>query len=475
VVVQSYDPAFVYSESDKDLLAYVSNHISAALQHQASEKKLHYQALHDPLTGLANRLLFLERLGHALERMARAEIKHAVLFLDLDKFKAVNDSFGHGVGDDLLIEAGNRILGCLRKEDTLARLGGDEFAVLLEDTDPLQVVGVARRISNRLQRPMEIQDHGISISSSVGVALIESNDSPPAEILERADSAMYQAKKQGPGRVVVHDQNAPGGANPNTFSQRDIATAMERDEFELYFQPILHLDTGVPHGLEVLLRWNHPERGLVCPDDFIPTAESSGLIVEIDRHVLKRAAGQIAKWQEKYSPPLSVSVNLSGQEFSSPHLVQQVAEIYRDNRLQPGALCLELTETALIQNLESAGTIIRELHQLGAELSLDDFGTGYSSLSYLHRFPMHTLKIDRSFVATMNTSAWQDNPIINTIIALGKALDMRIVAEGVETEAQQAALLKLGCDLGQGYLFAKPMPKDAVEEWLDQAFAKPQK
>jgi len=472
VVVQSYDPAYRYSESDKELLAYVSQHISTALQHKTTEQKLHYQALHDPLTGLANRLLFIERLGHALQRMDRNQVCHAVLFLDLDKFKAVNDTMGHAVGDDLLVETGGRILGCLRKEDTLARLGGDEFAVLLEDTDPLKVVNIARRIGTNLQRPFEIQNHAVSVSSSIGVALVENNDTPPAELLEQADNAMYQAKKQGPGRVVVFDGTQQTNHEEDTQIQRDIATGLEGDEFELYYQPIVWLATGAPYGMEVLLRWNHPKRGLVAPDIFIPVAESSGLILELDRYVLACTAKQLVKWQKRYSEPLSVSVNLSGQEFSSPHLVREVATIYKRSKLRPGALCLELTETALIQNLDSAARIITELHQVGAELSLDDFGTGYSSLSYLHRLRMHTLKIDRSFVATMNTNAWQENPIINTIIALARALDMQIVAEGIETQAQHTALQKLGCRLGQGFLMAKPMPKNALEAWLDQALSK---
>jgi diguanylate cyclase (GGDEF)-like protein/PAS domain S-box-containing protein len=425
-----------------------------------AEERLLHEAFHDMLTGLPNRALFMDHLKLSVERGKRREDRlFAVLFLDLDRFKIINDSLGHMVGDQLLVGIARRLEICLRPGDTVARLGGDEFTVLLEDLASVtEAIDVAERLQKALALPFNLNGHEVFATVSIGIALSSTGYDRPEEVLRDADTAMYRAKMLGKARHEVFDKTMHARAMNLLQMESDLRRAIERREFILHYQPIVELETGTIRGFEALIRWQHPERGFVSPDEFITIAEETGLITPIGQWVLEEACRQIRLWQDEFPqfPPLQVSVNLSSKQFINSNLTEQIRRILRETNVQPQSLKLEITESMVMENFETAVEMLEQLRTLGLEFSIDDFGTGYSSLSYLHRFPISTLKIDRSFVSRMIENN-ENAEIVRTIIMLARSLKMNVVAEGVETRDQLAQLALLECEYGQGYYFSRPL------------------
>ena len=430
------------------------------------EEELRRQAFHDSLTGLANRALFADRLEHALARTRRFGQPIAVLFIDLDDFKTVNDSLGHGAGDRLLIAVAGRLVGAVRTGDTIARMGGDEFAVLIEDpAEAGAPTAVAERLLAALEAPFEHGTKELFVHASVGVAASTSSGQTADDLLRDADVSMYTAKSNGKNRVEVFVPSMHEAALARLALKGDLERALERNEFALVYQPIMNLETGRIAGVEALLRWHHPRRGTVGPTDFIPVAEETGLIVPLGRWVLEQACQQARAWDGETSKRLTMSVNVSARQIQEPGYVAEVAQVLAATGLAPERLTLELTESVLMQDVEATATTLGSLKALGIRLAIDDFGTGYSSLSYLRRFPIDELKIDRSFVATMNAGPDQ-SALVRSILKLGETLHLETVAEGIEEADQLAELQTLGAGLGQGYYFAKPLTPDAVSTFL---------
>lgn len=425
-------------------------------------------ALHDPLTGLPNRALFMERLEKALSRTKhKADYQFAVLFLDCDRFKVVNDSLGHLVGDELLIAFAKRVQKALSSRlepfpsivNTLTRLGGDEFAIIVEQINDIGTATlVADRILQDLSHPFQLSRHEVFMSASIGIALGNINYEQPEYLLRDADTAMYHAKTFGKARYHVFDPAMHHEAIQLLQLETDLRKAVNQQEFQVYYQPIVALNTGKIAGFEALVRWNHPHRGFISPLDFIPVAEETGLITQIDTWVMREACQQLQIWQEQKltQEPLTISVNLSGRQFSQSNLIEQIDEIFQKNQLSPQSLKLEITESVLINNSQSAMAIIQELKKRQIQLSLDDFGTGYSSLSYLHCFPINTLKIDKSFVKRMEESQ-KNMGLVPAIMSMAHTMGIKVIAEGIETSGQLAQLRALNCDFGQGYLFSRPV------------------
>jgi diguanylate cyclase (GGDEF)-like protein/PAS domain S-box-containing protein len=430
------------------------------------EDQLTWQAFHDPVTGLPNRLLFLDRVSHALARAARSEDAIAVLFVDLDNFKLVNDTFGHPEGDRVLVVTSERLSTCVRTGDTVARLGGDEFAVLLEDAkDVASVAEVAERIVTALAGPFELKGQATRVGGSVGIARSARSTSPD-ELLRDADVAMYFAKARGKGRFEMFEPEMHEAVRGRIENETDLRRAIEAEEFRLYYQPILRLATRAVIGCEALLRWEHPTRGLVTPDAFIPLAEETGLIVALGRWAIREACRQWRTWQDVADGELKLHINVSPRHFQDASLLADVAGALRDFGVPASALVLEITEGLLMQQTEATREKLRELKALGVSLAVDDFGTGYSSLGYLHRFPIDVLKVDRQFVENVDEGSGQAAKIVKTIVNLAQNLDLTTIAEGIEREAQVRALAGLGCEDGQGFLFARPSPADAFRAYL---------
>ena len=436
------------------------------------QTRLAHQAFHDELTRLANRALFLNRVGHTVARVPRGKHPSAVLFLDLDDFKKVNDSLGHAVGDELLVATAARLTTCVRPGDTIARLGGDEFAVLLEDVDGMaDVVVVAERISAAVSSPFHLSGRDVFVGVSIGIASLEMGDSPD-DVLRNADLAMYFAKSRRKGHFAVYEPSMHDQMMEHLELEVDLRGAVERNEFEIEYQPIVNLVTGEVHGAEALLRWNHPTRGYVPPSRFVELAEETGLIIPLGRWVLKEACERARDWHAHYRGrrPLQMSVNLSARHFQDPSLLQDVQAALGDSGLEPWALTLEITESVLMHSSESTLNRLRALKGLGLNLAIDDFGTGYSSLGYLQQFPIDVLKIDRSFVESVGVRD-ADPVLARAIIALGRTLQIETIAEGIERPEQRDGLRTLGCTLGQGYYFARPMPPQRfVAECLNRTF-----
>lgn len=438
-----------------------------------SEELLRYQALHDPLTKLPNRVLLMDRLKHALDRIARTTDEIAVLFLDLDEFKAVNDSLGHKAGDQLLISASRRLQECLRPGDTLARFGGDEFTILLEDiADVDEATKVAERIADELRTPFELQDQEVFVNASIGiVSSALTSTSNPEDILRDADIAMYEAKKKKAGYEVFGPDMS---LHPMKRLQldTDLHRAIQEGEFRVYYQPLVELETNRISEVEALVRWEHPEHGLLLPAEFLSQAEETGLILEIDRFVLKEASRQVREWQERHpsEPPLVLGVNRSTKHFSQPNMVEEISQTLKETGLDPRTLKLEITESFAIENMDATEGILRELKGQGIRVVIDDFGTGYSSLFYLKQLPIDCLKIDRSFVEGLGHDP-EAKVLVRTTIELARALGLRVTGEGVETAEQLAQLRELGCHRGQGYYFAHPLPSDAASTLFAEASA----
>ncbi len=431
-------------------------------------EQLTRQAFRDPLTNLPNRALFMDRLSHGLTRAQRRHEHLAVLFLDLDRFKVVNDTLGHSVGDQLLVEVSYRLGTALRPGDTVARLGGDEFGILLEDVaDAETAETIAVRIEEGLGKPYPFEGRDVFVTASIGIALSSAKLASPEEILRDADLAMYHAKAKGKARHEVFDGSMGAPALDRMDLEMDLRSAISRHEFRLHYQPILRLDTGKIAEVEALIRWQHDKRGLLQPDDFIGLTEETGLIVPIGQWVLAEACKQARTWQTEYpsSPPLVMSVNLSAKQFQHPQLVEEITQALRETGLAPSCLKLEITESTVMHDAPATLAKLRELKELGVRLAIDDFGTGYSSLGYLKRFPVDTLKIDRSFVKGLSRESG-DSAIVRAVVTVAKSLNMDVTAEGVETEGQLTELKALGCDQGQGFLFARPVSAERVAPLL---------
>jgi diguanylate cyclase (GGDEF)-like protein/PAS domain S-box-containing protein len=441
-------------------------------ERKAFEEQLAHQAFHDSVTGLANRALFKDRVEHALERQGREGEPVSVLFMDLDDFKTINDSLGHAAGDQLLGEVGDRIKATLRAADTAARLGGDEFAILLEDGgDGVDAAEVAARILASLEGPFHLEGKEVFARASIGIASADhtrtAGPEGAEELLRNADVAMYMAKEAGKGRYQVFEPAMHDTALKRLELKADLQRAVDNGEFVLHYQPVIELESGTVEGLEALLRWMHPQRGMVPPLDFIPLAEETGLIVPIGKWVLREASLQAVDLQARYpsNPPLHMAVNLSARQLQRPEIVGEIAEILMETQLDPQSLVLEITESVMMQDMDLSIQRLAELKELGVKLAVDDFGTGYSSLNYIRRFPVDILKVDKSFVDGVNLGG-EESALTAAIIELAGILKLRPVAEGIERADQLEKLLDLHCDLGQGYYFARPLPLEGIDELL---------
>jgi diguanylate cyclase (GGDEF)-like protein len=474
---QRIDPTLVPNRRD-DIGALLASfaRMTATIEQQAEELRrvparldeLARQAFRDPLTHLANRALFMDRLGHALVRAERRADYLAVLVLDLDRFKVVNDSLGHAIGDQILIEAGRRVKSCVRPEDTVARLGGDEFGIMLEAlTGIAGATHVAEQILSRFQDAFVVDGREVFITSSIGIAISPSSRTEADQLLHDADLAMYQAKASGKGHYAVHDgsTNAPSLELLNL--EMDLRAAVPRSEFTLHYQPVVELETNQIVALEALVRWVHPHRGLLLPADFIRLSEITDLIVPIGRWVLGEACRQAREWARVVPAdvPLVIAVNLSVNQVREEHLLTHVMEVLRTSGMSPNQLMLEITETSLMEDQPTMLDKLEALRRAGVRLALDDFGMGYSFLRYLRRSPVDTLKIDQAFIGGI-TERSKDSGIVQTVIDMAKKLNLRVVAEGIETEQQAEQLRAMGCDYGQGFFFSRPMPPEHIPALL---------
>jgi diguanylate cyclase (GGDEF)-like protein len=446
----------------------------SALQGEIEERKnaearLLHDAFHDALTGLPNRALLLDRLKHVIEaRRRHPDQKFAVLFLDLDRFKVINDTLGHMVGDHLLAGVGQRIEACLRPGDTVARLGGDEFGVLLEEiAEPDDAVLVADRILAALSRSLMVDGHEIFATTSIGIALRREEHERPEQLLRDADIAMYQAKLKGKNCAVVFDAAMHGDVVDRLELEADLRRAVDRcDEFLLYYQPIFALRNRQVVGLEALLRWRHPRRGLLDASQFVPLAEESGTIVPIGEWAIREACAQARAWKERAPSlgELTMSVNVSGRQFRRADIVEMLQRIVRQESIDPRRLAVEITESVIMDDVAASAAKLAQLRDLGIQIHVDDFGTGYSSLSYLHRFPITAVKIDRSFVTGLPTHP-ESEEVIKAIVSIAESLGFDVIAEGVEGEAHAEKLSALRCRLAQGYFLSRPMTAEALEAW----------
>lgn len=436
------------------------------------EEQLMHDALYDSLTGLPNRVLFMARLDQAL-RQAKQQNDYlfAILFLDLDRFKVVNDSVGHMVGDQLLIAIARKLERCLRSTDTVARLGGDEFTILVDAIENVEdAITIAEQIHSELRQPFHLNGHEVFTTASIGIATGNLGYDRPEDLLRDADIAMYRAKERGPAHHDVFDQEMYARAKVRLQLETDLRQALRNREFQVHYQPITSLISGRITGFEALVRWHHPKLGLVSPAEFIPIAEDTGLIIPLGAWILREACAKMQAWQTHLSTkaPLTISVNLSGKQLTEPDLIEQIDQIMGETGLDSGSLKLEITESVLMDNATSATKMLWQLRARNIQLCLDDFGTGYSSLSYLHRFPVNTLKIDRSFVSRMSRND-ENLEIVRVIVTLAHTLKMDVIAEGVETREQLTQLKLLGCEQGQGYFFSKPLDSKAAEALIAQA------
>jgi diguanylate cyclase (GGDEF)-like protein len=425
-----------------------------------ANQELTHLALHDMLTGLPNRTLLADRIQQAMQAVKEQGGCFALMFIDLDGFKPVNDAFGHHMGDQLLREVGLRLREDLRSQDTLARIGGDEFVLLVQLTQPDDALGLAERQVVLINRAFQVAEHELKISASVGIAMFPGNGSSPQELLMNADAAMYHAKGMGKNGYSFFDVSMNTNARKQLQLLQDLRNAVEQQQFRLYYQPKFDAVSGIPVGAEALLRWEHPQQGLLLPATFIELAEKTGLIIPIGEWVLDEACRQMSLWYAQGYEDWRIAVNLSALQFCHAGLVKSVATALARHQLPANSLTLEITETTAMSDADASMTVLQQLSEMGVDLSIDDFGTGYSSLMYLKRLPANELKIDRGFVRDLEHDS-DDAAIVSAIVALGQALGLRIVAEGVETDVQQNFLTRLGCNSLQGYLLGHPLPADS--------------
>jgi diguanylate cyclase (GGDEF)-like protein len=425
------------------------------------EAELAHQALHDSLTGLPNRSLLADRLIHGLAGSRRRGSELGVIFLDMDHFKSVNDTLGHGSGDELLRQAAGRIAETIRLDDSVARIGGDEFVIVCDDISAVETEEIAERVLEALSAPYLLGGQETTVTASLGLA-ISDDRATPESLLRDSDAAMYRAKERGRGRIELFDDALRSQVERRLATVAGLHRALERQEFVVYYQPVVDLATGAMVSAEALLRWQHPDRGLVNPDQFIPLAEETGLIVPIGAWVLEEACRQLVRWQT-LGAHMSIAVNLSVRQVLAPDLAGLIKEVLDRTGVRPADLCLEMTESVLMDDVEYFGRTLAGLKALGVRLSIDDFGTGYSSLSYLKRFPLDAVKVDRAFVDGLGTDA-HDTALVAAIVAMAEALDLEVTAEGVETQDQLTNLKQLHCRQAQGYYLARPMPADAMDQ-----------
>ncbi len=434
-------------------------------EQRRKDEHIRHLAFHDPLTGLPNRALLLDRLQHAIERAARERTRLALLFMDLDRFKAINDMLGHDVGDTLLREIGARIKSRLRGMDTVARMGGDEFVVLIEDfTEPEHCAALAAAIIGDVAQPLEIHGHDIRSGASIGIACFPEDGGDALTLMKHADTAMYAAKSEGRGTYRFFQADMMKAANLRLQLETELRQAIANGQVELHYQPKVCTESGANCGVEALIRWRHPTRGLVPPSDFIPIAEESDLILDIGDWVINEACRQSAAWEALGVTPV-VAVNVSARQLRQPDLVERIAAMAAHHGVPPARLQIEVTESLVMADPQQASALLHRLREIGVSVAIDDFGTGYSSLSYLRRLPIDVIKIDRSFVMNADRVE-EDAQIVRTIVALAQTLKMNVVAEGVETEAQAVLLRALGCSAAQGYFYARPAPAGEILEWL---------
>ncbi|WP_158592240.1 putative bifunctional diguanylate cyclase/phosphodiesterase [Noviherbaspirillum sedimenti] len=438
-------------------------------ERKKTEQKIYHLAHHDPLTGLANRMLLKERLEHAIAHAHRTGKPLAVLFIDLDRFKGINDSAGHSTGDQVLIECAHRLRHCLRDSDTVARTGGDEFLILIEaSTDPLHVPAVAQKILASMERPFHVGGKEYAISASIGISTYPTDGSNVEALIKHADIAMYRAKNEGRGGFRYYSAAMAAQSLERYAMEGALRHALERGEMELYFQPKVTLQDGRISGAEALIRWHHPKLGLLLPHRFIPLAEEIGLITELGWWAIAEACRHCRDWQEQHLPPIRIAVNLAYSQFTDDRFCDKVRHFLQAAKLSPSSLALELTETMVMKNAERLMSTLQQLKQLGVHLSVDDFGTGYSSLAFLKRLPVDSVKIDRSFIKDLPGDS-EDVAITRAILALLHSLKRTAVAEGVETRAQYEFLLENGCEEGQGYYFSAALPHQEFHALLADA------
>ena len=447
----------------------------AELKEEIAERKKEeeqhiYDAFHDALTGLPNRALFMDRLQHVITASQRrpGTPYYAVLFLDMDRFKTINDSLGHTIGDQLLIVVGRKMADCILPGDTVARLGGDEFAILLENIGELaRAIDVAQRIQKKLAAPLDVKGHEVFTSVSIGIAMAMERYERPEQVLRDADIAMYEAKGRGTSSYEVFDAKMHANILDRLQLEADLRGAVDHREFTLYYQPIINLNVQRLTGFEALVRWKHPKRGLIYPMEFIPLAEETGLIYHIGEWILHEACRELKVLQVRYpmQPQLTMSINISSKQFTQQDLVSKLSGFLTETGVDPHTLALEITESMIMENVEAAIGTMNQLRKMGVHLHIDDFGTGHSSLSYLHRFPVDALKIDRGFINKLSADG-ANREIITSIISLANSLHCDVIAEGVEMEHQLSKIQELHCGYGQGFLFARPMAFNDIDAWM---------
>jgi diguanylate cyclase (GGDEF)-like protein len=441
--------------------------LAHAIERKRSETQLAHQALHDPLTGLPNRALFFDRLGVALDRSRRTSASVAVLFLDVDNFKDVNDSLGHGAGDHVLAVLAERLRAMLRPMDTVARFGGDEFTFLFEDlASEREVVLIAERISRIASTPIHLDSGETTVTVSVGIAMVTDPNIPPETVIREADAAMYRAKELGRSRYELFDEGSRTRAMERLELEAALRLAIERDELRVHYQPKIALN-GDAHvtGFEALVRWEHPERGLLRPAEFLPLAEETGLVLAIGEFVIQQALAQLSRWRTT-NPELTMSVNLSGRQLEDRGLIPTLASALRGRGFEPESLCLELNESSLAEHPDVAARVLDGLKALGVRLAIDNYGTGLGSLANLKVMPFDTLNIDASFIGDLVNDPEQ-GPVVGAVVELAHALGLNVIAEGVETDGQLDRIRALGCDGAQGYLFGRPVPESEAQSLLD--------
>ncbi|WP_126424713.1 bifunctional diguanylate cyclase/phosphodiesterase [Brevibacillus marinus] len=466
---------YVYLEASINPILHQSGAVSHLVlvmrditERKTTEQTIYHLAYHDPLTDLPNRRLFMDRLRKEVQYARRFQSQLAVLFLDLDRFKSINDTLGHEVGDLVLAETTKRISKCVREKDLVARIGGDEFTVLLTDLkSALDAENIARRIVASLQEPLELVGRPLHISCSLGIALFPADGTDADELLRRADMALYSVKNHCRNGYAFFHADMEERSLERILLQNELKKALQQEQFQLAFQPKVDLSSGQVTGMEALVRWEHPELGRLSPGKFIPIAEETGLIVPLGEYVLRRACQQNKEWQELGYPPVKVSVNLSPRQFYHPDLVSRIQEILSTTKLDPQWLELEVTES-IFADLDHATAILKEIKKLGVQVSIDDFGTGYSSFSYIKHLPVDSLKIDASFIRDLHVNK-ESQAIVKAILTIAKTLNLTVVAEGVEKTEQHALLSEDGCNQGQGYLFSQPLSGEEFADYLRHA------